>query len=167
MAVPIILNNFLNNLVNNYCFVCLSVWYSTCKDCLKPWCRSERTVPFWEGSCSEWSLLSTSSNKPETGELFGVPKSTVSKLIKEETLWQQLTLQLANKASVGRHKREDSNCDDDTVAKVTHAAARRSIQLFCSSIFVEQGFSNTYHAAPDMRMDRFSQKQLVKWSKLL
>ena len=48
---------------------------------------------------------------------------------------------------------EDSDSDDDTVAKVTEAITRCSIQVL-QHCFVEQGFRDTYHTALDMCMDR-------------
>ena len=52
------------------------------------------------------------------------------------------------------HKKEDSDSDDDMVAKVTHAAARCSIQVL-QQYFAEQDFSDTQHAVLDMHVDGF------------
>ena len=64
-----------------------------------------------------------------------MPKSTVSKLIKEGTVLRQLwMLQQAKKPSLGKLEREDNGFDCDAVAKVTPTAATCSIQ-FLATVF--------------------------------
>ena len=93
-----------------------------------------------------------------------MPKSTVTKLIKDEPVLTQRWMQKqAKKPHVGHRKRkrdgkrlcqsedgsEDKDSDtDEEVAKTTYAAARRSVQLL-QQYFVEQGVSDAYHAAID------------------
>ena len=46
----------------------------------------------------------------------------------------------------------DSDSDNDTVVRISHVAAKRSIQVL-QQYFVEQGFSDTLHASLDMCAD--------------
>ena len=46
----------------------------------------------------------------------------------------------------------DSDSDNDTVVRIGHVAAKRSIQVL-QQYFVEQGFSDTLHASLDMCAD--------------
>ena len=57
---------------------------------------------------------------------------------------------------------EDEDSDpDEEVAKTTHAAARRSVQLL-QRYFVEQGVSDEYHAAIDMCADEVFRRANAK-----
>ena len=49
-------------------------------------------------------------------------------------------------------EQEDSDCDDDVAAKITHAAARRSIQVL-QQYFIEQGFNEAHYTALDVCAD--------------
>ena len=69
------------------------------------------------------SLLPVLRNKPKIGELFGMPKSTVS-MKGRNSVMTAMDATAGKEGNFGKCKREDSDSDNNPVAKVTHVATK-------------------------------------------